>query len=70
MSVSLPVAVRLPLPAAVDRDHILWFYAGTLVVWHLVALLAVLPWFFSVTGLVLAIAGICAFGGLCQRSRH
>ena len=33
MSVSLPVEVRLPLPAAVDRHHILWSYAGTLVVW-------------------------------------
>ena len=64
MSVSLPVAVRLPLPAAVDRHHILWSYAGTLLVWHCVALLAVLPWFFSVTGLVLAIAGIYVFGGL------
>jgi fatty-acid desaturase len=64
VSVSLPVEVRLPLPAAVDRHRILWSYTGTLVVWHLLALLAVLPWFFSVTGLVLAIAGIYVFGGL------
>jgi fatty-acid desaturase len=64
VSVSLPIEVRLPLPAAVDRRHILWSYAGTLVVWHLVALLAVLPWFFSFTGLVLGIAGSYVFGGL------
>jgi fatty-acid desaturase len=64
VSVSLPVAVRLPLPAAVDSHRVLWSYAGTLVVWHLLALLAVLPWFFSVTGLVLGIVGSYVFGGL------
>jgi fatty-acid desaturase len=64
VSVSLPVAVRLPLPAAVDSHRVLWSYAGTLVVWHLIALLAVLPWFFSVTGLVLGIVGSYVFGGL------
>jgi stearoyl-CoA desaturase (delta-9 desaturase) len=32
--------------------------------YHLVALLAVLPWFFSWTGLVLAVAGVYVFGSL------
>ena len=67
MSVSLPIEVRLPLPAAVDRHHILWSLAGTLVVWHFIALLAVLPWFFSVTGLVLAIAGFTCLAAWASR---
>jgi fatty-acid desaturase len=58
------VGERLPLPASVDRRHILWPYAGTLVVWHLLALLAIFPWFFSLTGVVLAVLGIYVFGGL------
>jgi stearoyl-CoA desaturase (delta-9 desaturase) len=36
----------------------------TVGVYHLVALLAVLPWFFSWTGLVLTIVGVYVFGGL------
>jgi stearoyl-CoA desaturase (delta-9 desaturase) len=36
----------------------------TVGVYHLVALLAVLPWFFSWTGVVLSIAGVYVFGGL------
>ena len=32
--------------------------------YHFVALLAVLPWLFSATGVVLAFAGIYVFGGL------
>ena len=58
------VHAALPLPVAVDRHRILWSYAGTLLVWHLVALLAIFPWFFSMSGLVLAIAGLYVFGGL------
>jgi fatty-acid desaturase len=57
-------ACRLSLPTAVDRRRILWSYASTVGLCHLVALLAVLPWFFSLTGLALAFVGIYAFGGL------
>ena len=56
--------VRLPLPAAVNGRHIVWSYAITVAVYHLVALLAVLPWFFSWTGVGLAIGGVYVFGGL------
>jgi fatty-acid desaturase len=64
MNIISPIRTSLLLPVAVDRHRILWSYAGTLTVSHLVALLAVFPWFFSVTGLVLAIAGLYVFGGL------
>ena len=55
---------RLPLPAAVDRTRVVWSYAITVGVYHLVALLAVLPWFFSWTGLILGAVGIFVFGSL------
>lgn len=57
-------ARRLPLPAAVNRRRVVWSYAATVGVYHLVALLALLPWFFSWTGVVLAVVGIYVFGGL------
>jgi fatty-acid desaturase len=55
---------RLPLPAAVDRRRIVWRYAITVAVYHLAALLAILPWCFSWAGVFLAVAGIYVFGGL------
>ena len=59
-----PATNRLPLPAAVDKRRILWPYAITVGIYHLVALLALLPWFFSWTGAALAIVGIYVFGSL------
>ena len=64
MSVSQPHDERLPLPAGVNRHRIDWPYASTLLIWHLGALLALFPWFFSWTGVVLALAGFPLFGGL------
>lgn len=55
---------RLPLPAAVDRRQIVWSYAATVAIYHLVALLAFLPWFFSWTGVALAVLGLYVFGSL------
>ena len=60
----LSASIRLPLPAAVDRRRIVWSYAITVGTYHAVALLALLPWFFSWTGVGLAVAGIYVFGGL------
>jgi fatty-acid desaturase len=54
----------LPLPAAVDRGRVVWSYAITVGIYHLVALLALLPWFFSWTGVVLATLGLYVFGSL------
>jgi fatty-acid desaturase len=59
-----PTTHRLPLPEAVDRRHIVWSYAITVGLYHLVALLAVLPWCFSWTGVVLVFVGVFVFGGL------
>lgn len=57
-------SARLPLPAAVNGRRIVWSYAITVAVYHLIALLAVLPWFFSWTGVGLAIGGVYVFGGM------
>jgi fatty-acid desaturase len=48
----------------VNRGRIVWSYAITVAVYHLLALLAVLPWCFSWTGLWLAVAGTYIFGSL------
>lgn len=59
-----PEPFRLPLPAAVDRRRIVWPYAITVGVYHLVALLALLPWLFSWTGVTLVVLGLYVFGTL------
>jgi fatty-acid desaturase len=59
-----PATRPLPLPAAVDRHRIIWSYAITVGVYHLLAALALLPWLFSWTGVVLAILGLYVFGTL------
>jgi fatty-acid desaturase len=55
---------RLPLPASIDPRRINWTYAVTVLAYHLLALLAFLPWFFSWTGVALAFAGVYVFGVL------
>src|SRR5262245_64426144 len=55
---------RLPLPAAVSVRRIVWFPAIFLVGYHLLALLAFVPWFFSWTGVILLIVGDYVFGVL------
>jgi fatty-acid desaturase len=55
---------RLPLPAVVGLRRITWFAAILLLVYHLIALLAFVPWFFSWTGVVLAVIGDYVFGVL------
>jgi fatty-acid desaturase len=54
----------LALPAGVDRRRIDWVYALSVVGCHVVAMLAFWPWFFSWTGVVLAILGLYVFGTL------
>jgi fatty-acid desaturase len=54
----------LPYPSAVDRRKILWPYAISLAVYHLLAMLALVPWLFSWTGVALAVAGLYVFGTL------
>ncbi len=63
-ALDLSAAPRLPLPATVLPHRIVWSYAITVGVFHALALLALLPWFFSTTGVVLAIGGVYVFGSL------
>jgi stearoyl-CoA desaturase (delta-9 desaturase) len=59
-----PSRARLPLPAAVNKHRIVWSYAIAVGFYHLVALLALVPWFFSWTGVALVILGLYVFGTL------
>ena len=55
---------RLPKPATVREKSIMWDYAISFVVFHAVACLAFFPYFFSWTGVVLAVLGLYVFGTL------
>lgn len=57
-------ARRLPRPEGTQPPRVDWLYAGVVTFYHLVALLAFVPWFFSWTGVVLAILGHYVFGAL------
>src|SRR4051812_44219525 len=57
-------AGRLLLPAGVAGRQIAWQHAIGVIFYHAAALLAVLPWFFSWTGVVLALLGLYVFGPL------
>ncbi|HEX4409811.1 MAG TPA: fatty acid desaturase [Xanthobacteraceae bacterium] len=61
----LPEAVKsLALPSATKPVRIAWDYTIGIVVCHLIALLAFVPWFYSRTGVVLAVLGLYVFGTL------
>ena len=55
---------HLPTAASTRSWSVKWRYASPIILIHLVALLACLPWFFSWTGVVLAVLGNYVFGGL------
>jgi stearoyl-CoA desaturase (delta-9 desaturase) len=55
-------ALSLPLPIGASQRQINWRYASAVGSYHLLALLAFLPWFFSRTGLALAVIGVYVFG--------
>ncbi|WP_168564878.1 acyl-CoA desaturase [Crateriforma spongiae] len=55
---------RLPLPEATQPLQVMWRYVVVLSVVHLIAMLAVIPWLFTWSGLVFAIAGHFVFGML------
>ena len=54
----------LRLPDAVNRWHIRWSVAGSLLALHLLAMASVVPWLFSWTGLILTCVGCYVFGSL------
>jgi stearoyl-CoA desaturase (delta-9 desaturase) len=69
MSPEMPAALtraprRLSAPAATQPRRIAWIDATGLAAIHLLALLAFVPWFFSWTGVVMALLGVQVFGGL------
>ncbi|MCH8344776.1 MAG: fatty acid desaturase [Planctomycetes bacterium] len=53
---------RLPLPDTVTLGNIRWSYLAPIAVVHLLALLAVMPWLFSWTGLIVMVVGVHLFG--------
>ncbi len=53
---------RIPLPSGVERCKVHWRYVFAVIGYHLLALLAFFPWFFSWTGVALTLAGIYFFG--------
>ena len=66
MDARLPgtLPTRLPLPMGVNPVHIFWPAAVSISAYHLIACLAFLPWFFSWTGVLLALLGEYVFGTL------
>ncbi|HEY2135194.1 MAG TPA: fatty acid desaturase [Xanthobacteraceae bacterium] len=54
----------LPYPAGVRRRRIHWRYVTAVGGYHILGLMAFSPWFFSRTGVALAVTGVYLFGGL------
>jgi stearoyl-CoA desaturase (delta-9 desaturase) len=55
-------AHSLSRPIGAAHRRINWRYASAVGSYHLLALLALLPWFFSWTGVALAVIGVYVFG--------
>ena len=55
---------NLSYPVGVEPTRILWPYAITIGLFHLLALLALVPWLFSWTGVIVCLAGFFVFGTL------
>lgn len=55
---------RIPRPATTSQNQILWPYLVGVVFYHGVAGLALHPWFFSWSGVVVAVSGLYVFGTL------
>ena len=64
-----PLAAETDPPQSLDRPQsatrqYFWVYLVGFVALHLLALLALIPWFFSWTGLAAVLVGNCVFGSL------
>ncbi|HEY5316007.1 MAG TPA: acyl-CoA desaturase [Pirellulales bacterium] len=55
---------RLPPPSSVEWNTFRWDYALPILAIHLLALLALMPWFFSWTGVIVMLLGVTVFGQL------
>lgn len=62
VSVSGPQPRRLPVPSSVDASRIRWDYTIFFVGLHALALLVLVPWFFSWAGVIAFVAGVVVFG--------
>ncbi len=62
--VQASIARRLRLPETVDRRSVLWPYLAGVVLFHLMLPLALVPWLFSWTGLVMIPLGNYVFCSL------
>ena len=54
--------VALPLPLGASERQINWRYVSAVGTYHLLALLAFVPWFYSTSGAVLAFVGVYVYG--------
>ena len=61
---ALPVDESLAHPTTVANSHVMWGNVAGIAAYHGVALLAVVPWFFSWTGVAAAVVGLYVFGTL------
>ncbi len=59
-----PTRQFVPRPASTNPVQIFWPYAINVALVHLLALLALFPWFFSWTGLAACLLGLYVFGTL------
>ncbi len=57
-------ASELPLPSGVDEKSIYYAYVTAIVIFHALAVLAFVPWFFSWTGVACFIFGTWVFGAV------
>lgn len=55
-------AESLLLPVGASHRQVNWSYASAVGTYHLLALLAFVPWFYSSTGVALAVIGVYVFG--------
>ncbi len=55
-------AESLSLPVGASHRQVNWSYASAVGTYHLLALLAFVPWFYSSTGVALAVIGVYFFG--------
>lgn len=61
---------RLALPDSIVPGQIRWVYAIPIVGIHLLALMALVPWFFSWTGLILMLVGVHFYGQAINLCYH
>lgn len=63
-SAAAPAPARLPYPPAMQRGRLIWEYVVAFALYHSLAVLAVVPWLFTWTGLAACLIGIYVFGTL------